>query len=236
LTQDLVEAAKNEKPVAVVTEATNMTGALVSSENEVESKLVSITELSQGILLAEFAYADVDRLNSFCRVVKKNGRCLVVSLKQAYSLNALRVDKGLKLPDLNDDNILFFRNSKKRYDKWETSILQQYSAKVADVFEASKRQRNAILALYCYDMEELVNIKPEPGSCYVPSSSEPFNEEMEIDFEKLTNCLTHYGLLQYHVHVSGRKMPLQLRSVLKETGPRESSRSIQKTRNCSPNS
>lgn len=92
----------------MVTEATNMTGALVSSENEVESKLVSITELSQGILLAEFAYADVDRLNSFCRVVKKNGRCLVVSLKQAYSLNALRVDKGLKLPDLNDDNILLF--------------------------------------------------------------------------------------------------------------------------------
>jgi len=153
-----------------------MTGALVSSENEVESKLVSITELSQGILLAEFAYADVDRLNSFCRVVKKNGRRLVVSPKQAYLLNALRVDKGLKLPDLNDDNILLFRNSKKRYDKWGTSILQQYSAKVADVFEASKRQRNAILALYCYDMEELVNIKPEPGSCYVPSSFEPFNE------------------------------------------------------------
>jgi len=216
MTQDLVDAAKKEKPVAVVTEATNMIGASVSSENEVESKLASITEQSQGILLAEFAYADVDRLNSFYRVAKKNGRCLVVSLKQAYLLNALRVDKGLKLPDLNDDNILVFRKSKKRYDKWENSILQRYSAKVADVFEVSKRQRKAVLALSFYDLEELVNIKPEPGSCYVLSSSEPFNEEMEIDFEKLTNWLTHYGLPQYHVHVSGHVMPLQLRSVLKE--------------------
>ena len=219
MTQDLVEIAKNETPVAVVTEATNMTGASVSSENEVESKLSSITEQSQGILLAGFAYADVDRLNSLYRVAKKTGRCLVVSLKQAYLLNALRVDKGLKLPDLNDDNILVFRKSKKRYDKWENSILQQYSAKVADAFEVSKRQRNAILALSFYDLEELVNIKPEPGSCYVLSSSEPFNEEMEIGFEKLTNWLAHYGLPQYHVHVSGHVMPLQLRSVLKEMNP-----------------
>jgi ribonuclease J len=216
MTDDLVEEAKSEKPVAVVTEATNMTGASVSSENEVESKLSNIAAESQGILLAEFAYADVDRLNSFYRVAKKNGRCLVVSLKQAYLLNALRVDKGLKLPDLNDDNILVFRKSKKRYDKWESSILQQYSSKVVDVFEVSKRQCKAILALSFYDLEELVDIKPEPGSCYVLSSSEPFNEEMEIDFEKLTNWLTHYGLPQYHVHVSGHVMPLQLRSALKE--------------------
>ena len=216
MTQDLVEAAKKEKPVAVVTEATNMIGASVSSENEVEDKLASITEQSQGILLTEFAYADVDRLNSFYRVAKKSGRCLVVSLKQAYLLNALRDDEGLKLPDLNDDSILVFRKSKKRYDRWENSILQQYSAKVADVFEVSKRQCKAVFALSFYDLEELVNIKPAPGSCYVLSSSEPFNEEMEIDFEKLTNWLTHYGLPQYHVHVSGHVMPLQLRSVLKE--------------------
>lgn len=216
MTDDLVEAAKIERPAAVVTEATNMTGASVSSENEVESKLSNITTESQGILLAEFAYADVDRLNSFYRVAKKNGRCLIVSLKQAYLLNALRVDKGLSLPGLNDDNILVFRKSKKRYDKWESSILQQYSSKVVDVFEVSKRQCKAILALSFYDLEELVNIRPEPGSCYVLSSSEPFNEEMEIDSEKLLNWLTHYGLPQYHVHVSGHVMPLQLRSALKE--------------------
>jgi ribonuclease J len=221
MTQDFMDAAKSEKPVAVVTEATNMTGASVSCENEVENKLTSIAAQSKGILLAGFAYADVDRLNSFYRVAKKNGRRLVVSLKQAYLLNALRGDKGLKLPDLNDDNILIFRKSKMRYNRWENSILQQYSSKVVDVFEVSKRQCNTILALSFYDLEELVDIKPEPGSCYVLSSSEPFNEEMEIDYEKLTNWLTHYGLPQYHVHVSGHVMPLQLRSALKETNAKK---------------
>jgi len=39
---------------------------------------------------------------------------------------------------------------------------------------------------------------------------------MELDYEKLVNWLGHYGLPQYHVHVSGHIMPLQLRNVLKE--------------------
>jgi mRNA degradation ribonuclease J1/J2 len=39
---------------------------------------------------------------------------------------------------------------------------------------------------------------------------------MEIDFEKLVKWLSHYGLPQYHVHISGHIMPLQLKAMLKE--------------------
>jgi len=216
MTSDFVEKAKEAEPVAVVTEATNMTGASVSSEGEVENKLNSIVGQADGIVLADFAYTDVDRLNSFYRIAKKNGRCLAVSLKQAYLLNALRRDKGLRLPDLNDENILIFRKSKKKYDKWENQIMEQYSNKIVDVFEVSKRQCNAVLAMSFYDLEELVEIQPKAGSCYILSASEPFNEEMEIDFERLINWLRRYGLPQYHAHVSGHIMPLQLKTILKE--------------------
>jgi ribonuclease J len=65
-----------------------------------------------------------------------------------------------------------------------------------------------------YDFEELFEIKPEAGSCYVLSASEPFNEEMTIDYERLINWLGHFGLPQYHVHVSGHIMPLQLKRIL----------------------
>jgi ribonuclease J len=43
---------------------------------------------------------------------------------------------------------------------------------------------------------------------------------MEIDFERLINWLRHYGLPQYHAHVSGHIMPLQLKTTLKEIGAR----------------
>jgi hypothetical protein len=42
-----------------------------------------------------------------------------------------------------------------------------------------------------YDFEELVEIQPEAGNCYVLSASEPLNEEMEVDFNKLSNWLDH---------------------------------------------
>jgi ribonuclease J len=218
MTRDFVEKAKNAKPAVIITEATNMTGATISSEAEVEGKLDSIVARADGIVLAEFAYSDVDRLNSFYRIAKKNRRCLAVSLKQAYLLDALRQDKGLRIPDLDDETMLIFRKSKKRFDKWESQLIERYEKqnKVFDVFKVSKQQCNVVLAMSFYDFEELVSLQPAAGSCYVLSASEPFNEEMEIDYERLINWLRHYGLPQYHVHVSGHIMPLQLKTALKE--------------------
>jgi len=216
MTDEFVEKAKESEPLAVVSEATNMTGASVSSEGEVEIKVNAIVEEADGVVLADFASTDVDRLNSFHRIAKKTGRCLTVSLRQAYLIEALHKDRGLKLPDLNDENILVFRKSKKRYEKWEKDIIEKYEGKIVDVFEVSKQQCKAILVMSLYDLEELVEIQPSPGSCYILSASEPFNEEMEIDFERLLNWLRHYGLPQYHVHVSGHIMPLQLKKALKE--------------------
>jgi ribonuclease J len=218
MTRDFVKNARKAEPVAIVTEATNMTGATVSSENEVESKLDSVVAGADGIVLAEFAYSDVDRLNSFFNIAKKNKRCLAISLKQAYLLDALRKDKGLTVPSLDDDEILIFRKSKKRFDKWENQLIERYDKqnKIFDVHKVSSQQCKMVLALPFYNFEELVQLQPEAGSCYVLSTSEPFNEEMEIDYERLVNWLSHYGLPQYHVHVSGHMMPLQLKKTLKE--------------------
>ena len=217
MTRDFVENAEKAEPTAIITEATNMTGASVSSETEVESKLNSIVAEADGVVLAEFAYSDVDRLNSFFHVAKKNQRCLAVSLKQAYLLEALRKDKGLRVPALADEGILIFRKSKKRFDKWENQLIERYDKqnKIFDVFEVSKQQCKVILAMSFYDFEELVPLQPAAGSCYILSASEPFNEEMEIDYERLSNWLRHYGLPQYHVHVSGHIMPLRLKTALK---------------------
>ena len=216
MTDDFVEKASEAAVETIITEATNMTGASVSSEGEVENKLDAIVGQADGIVLAEFAYADVDRFNSFYRVAKKNKRCLAISLRQAYLLECLRDDKGLKLPSLSDENILLFRKSKTTSYKWEKELAEKYPEKVKGAFELSKQQCNVVLAMSFYDLEELVEIRPNAGSCYVLSASEPFNEEMEIDFERLMNWLDHYGLPQYHIHVSGHMMPLQLKSTLEK--------------------
>lgn len=216
MTREFVERAKAAEPVTVVCEATNMTSVSVSSEKEVEAKLHHVVSQAEGLVLAEFAYTDVDRLNSFYRTALKNNRCLAVSLRQAYLIEALSSDRKLRIPRLGDEGVLVFRKSKERMYSWEKQILERYPDKIVDVEQVSKRQQNVILTMSLYDLEQLVEIQPKPGSCYVFSSSEPFNEEMEIDFERLVNWLRHYGLPQYHVHVSGHITPLRLKACLKE--------------------
>ena len=217
MTAEFVDKAHESDPIAVVTEATNMTGATVSNEVEVEAKLSKIAAQVDGIMLAEFGYSDIDRLNTFHKIAKKTNRCLAVSLKQAYLLEALRKDVHLSVP-AQDDGLVVFRKSKKRYEKWEKQLIERLEKEneVLDVFELSKQQCKMILAVSFHDFEELVSIRPAVGSCYVLSSSEPFNEEMELDYERLVNWLSHYGLPQYHVHVSGHMMPLQLKLALQK--------------------
>jgi ribonuclease J len=117
---------------------------------------------------------------------------------------------------------LIFRKSKKHFDKWERELMARYSGKnkVFDVFDVSKQQCNVVLAMSFYDFEEMVSLQPAAGSCYVLSASEPFNEEMEIDYERMVNWVSHYGMPQYHVHVSGHIMPLQLKKALRQMNGR----------------
>jgi ribonuclease J len=51
-----------------------------------------------------------------------------------------------------------------------------------------------ILCFSFFDINELPSLRPKPGSLYVFSSSEPHDEEQEIDFRRLHSWLKHFGL------------------------------------------
>lgn len=219
LTEDFISAASKEQPDVVVCENTNMTEVEFSSESEVMAKLNRIVGGTSGIVLTEFAYADVDRLRSFHEVAVANNRQLVISLRQAYILHKLSGDPHLNMPRLKDGNILVFQKEKRRHFRWEQEIMD--TSETISPTEVSRRQSGIILFMSFFDLNWLVDINPSPGSCYILSASEPFNEEMEIDFERLLNWLEHYGLPQYHIHVSGHITPLHLREALKAIRPRK---------------
>lgn len=212
MSEEFINKVGEEKPLAVITEGTNMIGAVPSSEPEVRRNIEAVTAQSPGLVLADFPRADVDRLNSFNQVAKKNDRALAITLKQAYLLNKLADDPHLSIPHLKDDNILIFQKTKKRYSNWEKEALKL--GNVVDSAKVAEMQHKIILVCSFYDFEELIEIKPVSESCYILSASEPFDEEMEIDFERLVNWLVYCGLPQYHIHVSGHVMPLQLKKAL----------------------
>ncbi len=219
MTEDFKNKVAEDPPDMFLCEGTNIIGANMSSEAEVVAKLSNIVKSTSGLILADFSQTDVDRLLSFLKAASENGRRLALSMKQAYLLNKLRDDIHLDVPDISDEDILIFRKKKKRYLKWEQSLLDMPN--IVDSSKVSDMQKDVLLVTSFYDFEELVEINPVSGSVFVLSSSEPFNEEMQLDFERVKAWLNHYGLPQYHVHVSGHIMPLQLRQMLAEISPKK---------------
>ena len=221
MTFDFLEKAAEEDPIAMISEGTNIVRAEVSNENELMKKLDSITRNTPGVILADFSKSDIDRLRSFYSVAKENDRKLVINAKQAYLLHMLRGDKKLNIPRLQDEFIYIHQKRRKRMYVWETEIRSVVEEdKMLDGRDIEENQSDIILVLSLYDFEELIRIKPKSGSCYILSSSEPVNEEMELDYNKLINWLSHYGIPHYHVHVSGHIMPLQLRNAIKQVNPK----------------
>ena len=124
MTEEFVVKARDATPIALITENTNMIGAEISSEFEVMDKIDRVTKQTPELVLADFSRTDVDRLKCFQQVAEKNGRCLAVTMKQAYLLDKLRQDQKLEIPSLTSGTTLIFQKAKKKYYKWEKDVLK----------------------------------------------------------------------------------------------------------------
>ena len=66
-------------------------------------------------------------------------------------------------------------------------------SKLENAGDVTSAQDRFILCFSFFDLNELPSIRPRPGSIYVYSSSEPHDEEQEIDFRRLHIWLKHFG-------------------------------------------
>jgi ribonuclease J len=219
MTEDFVQAARRSKPLVLLSEGTNILGASVLGETEVETKLDYVVSATEELVMADFSYSDIDRLNTFRKVAERNGRLLAISMKQAHTLNQLRKDRKLRVPDVFNDNIIIYRKSKKRFYDWEEDILNRGNVK--DASQVKSSQDKTILVSSFSDMKELIDIRPKFGSNFIHSSSEPYNEEQAIEFDKLTNWLDHFGLPLYHIHCSGHMMPNDMKKIARTIAPQK---------------
>jgi ribonuclease J len=219
MTDDFIEHARQQKPDALLAEGTNLIGATLTTESEVQSKISSIIQASSKLVLADFSNVDVDRFRTFYDVAKQSGRTLAISLRQAHLLSKLAHEGRIDIPDVaHDENVVVYQRSKKRYYEWEKNVLSFQN--VVEASDIKGMQSKTVLVSSASSFKELVDIRPEPGSCFILSISEPFNEEQEFEFERVVNWLDHFGLPMYHVHCSGHIMPDQLRAALARIGPK----------------
>jgi len=218
MTQDFLKLAQESQPRLMLCEGTNVAEGVISSEQDVHDEIARIVQQTRGLVISNFSYVDIDRFRTFHEVAKATGRKLAITMKQAHLLTKLATDTGLNVPNLHaDPSVIVYKRKKKSYYNWEESILD--ATQVVEAKEIASNQTQYIAVFTLADLNELLEIKPRAGSNFILSMSEPFNEEQEIEFDRLRNWLDHFGLPMYQSHCSGHIMPAQLREAIAQVKP-----------------
>jgi ribonuclease J len=209
LTAEFVDKARESKADALICEGTRMVlkeKRKNYTELQVEELSNEIVSSTERIVFVAHYSRDMDRLRSFYNVAVKNGRKMVVSPKTAYLLRKLIRDEHLDLPDpLKDDHILVYYKRKKSgtyddadYYEWERLFME----KMVTYKFVHENQNKLVMDLDFYQLAELIDIKPEKGSHFIHSMSEPFSEE-DIEDLVMRNWLDHFGIQFHQLHASG---------------------------------
>jgi ribonuclease J len=227
LTEEFLEKARNCEPTALICEGTRMVEKEKRknySESQVEQlSNETISSTDKMVFVSRYS-RDMDRFRSFYNVAKNNGRKIVVSPKNAYLLMKLVEDKRLDLPDpLKDENILVYYKRKKSggfeekdYYVWE----RQFMDKMVTYEFVHENQSRLIMDLDFYQFAELIDIKPDSGSHFIHSMSEPFSEE-DIEDQVMHNWLDHFKMRFHQLHASGHMNRQQITDLIKYVKPKK---------------
>ncbi|MFC2018804.1 MBL fold metallo-hydrolase RNA specificity domain-containing protein [Chloroflexota bacterium] len=166
------------------------------SEHEVyESGLKAIAGTT-GLVIADFSPRDVDRLLTFRQIAADTGRNLAILPKDAYLLRTMRLLEPETPGVAQDSTLVIYQGTMASRSPalWLRHICQEYDSRIVLAADVRTAQDEFILCFSFFDINELPSIQTGPGSLYVYSSSEPHDEEQEIDFRRLHNWLEHFAL------------------------------------------
>jgi len=131
----------------------------------------------------------------------------------------LRVYIPRKTWGVNKDDRFSEKIQREDYDSWEREFLDHANAVTAR--DIRKNQNDYIFRCDFFELKELIDVKPDTGSCYIRSVCEPFDIEMELDLKKAENWLTHFGLYPYtQIHASGHMNYDEIREVIETVKPK----------------
>jgi ribonuclease J len=195
-TRKFIEEAGKLNPRALILEGTNVQRTSNVFERDVYDNGLKAIKDAKGLVIADFPPRDVDRLRTFLDIARETGRKLAILPKDAYLLKTMRLLEP-ETPDImRDDSLVIYQETvaSKSPKVWIRNLCQECGHKIVLAGDISSAQGRFILCFSFWDLNELPSIRPGLDSLYVFSSSEPHDEEQEIDFRRLHRWLEHFGL------------------------------------------
>jgi len=216
------------------------------TEGDIEAGVTGyISEIKNGMVIVNFPERDIDRLMSFYRAAVDSDRILAVSPQQAmimsglYEKELLKKEKDIANP-LKDEHLRIFvkragygeicNRGGSAADTWQKDynsvgfrdFIAEHSDRIVCWKDLRAEPKKYVLSLNNYQITELIDLRPPEGSLYIKSSTEPFDDEMELDWEKMTRWLDRFGLLKgmKTAHVSGHASRDEIKNMVETIGPK----------------
>jgi ribonuclease J len=202
MTEDFIKAAIDCKPIALIAEGTRITDLETDeSEKKVYTDCTTHVKDNSGLVIADFNFKDMDRLRTFYNIAKENNRKLVVDISNVSYLKHLSKDPQLGVPNFDDEHIAIFKPEKSSWKKSQKELFDEPN--IVTAVDIKQNQDKMICAFSYWNFGALIDVKPQSGSLYIHSLSEPFNDEGEIDKTRVDTWLNRYNLERIQSHCSG---------------------------------
>lgn len=225
MTDDFVNAATEAKPRAMITEGTriNVPG---SDESEKKVYVKSKKEIIENkkLTIVDFNFKDIDRFMTFYKISKDLGKKLVISFKHACYLEKYHKDKKICSPDSRDENIMILKPKRLTGTYIDEDYTDYYIKKrlnypnIITSEDITKKPNEYMIVLNFWYFNMFVDLRPNGGK-YIHSLSEPFNEEMEISYQRMRNWISFFDLNFVQSHCSGHIFGTDLMNLIETIKP-----------------
>lgn len=231
---EFINIAHASNPIAIITEGTRVPSVEEyrkgsyreeeQTESEVKTLASDVIKNYPGLVLVRCSPRNLDRILLFYSLAKKYDRRFAITPKIFHLIDSFRMKfdsmeedrikqyyKYYNLPDYSDKNFVVYL-PRKGWGRFEAADYRE--AYLKDIFridnyitykDVKKEPDKYLLYLDYFMLSELIDIDQKPNSTvFLNSITDPFNEEMNIQDEKLNAWLSRFKISRTEtIHSSG---------------------------------
>jgi ribonuclease J len=112
------------------------------------------------------------------------------------------------------EGLYVYRRPKAKFYRYEQPFLDE----AVDAPWVKRHGPELLLSLDLSHFAELIDLRPEPGSPFIHSMSEPFSED-DLNDQLMHAWLDHFGLTFHQFHASGHASGPELESLVHAVNP-----------------
>lgn len=178
-----------------ICEGTRIQEQSILREKDVYQKALAQIQKVKGLVAVDYSIGDIARFKTILKIAKKTKRRIALPYNYFNYLSVMEregvlQEHGISRADLK--NITLYAKEKIYLQKWELDLIKNYRTCYSS--EIRKNQKKFMLVLNFYQVQELIDIKPDEKSYYLRAITEPHSEEMEISEQRFVNWIKHFRM------------------------------------------